>query len=132
MIVNDLLNVIPDAMRDAAWTAISHAERTAYPGATLESAALDINDTGWVVGYASTVHGRGATLWAPDGRVSELAPLVPELTSGAGAFRALRINAAGQIAGTLAGKDGARTVLLTPTLPRPTQRLPGAVGMLAH
>jgi aminoglycoside phosphotransferase (APT) family kinase protein len=32
--------VIPDAMREAAWTAIAHAERTAYPGATLESVTV--------------------------------------------------------------------------------------------
>jgi len=94
---------------------------------SLDAAALDINDDGWVVGYAPTAHGRSAVLWGPDGAVNELAGLVPALaTPGSGTFRALRINSAGQIAGTLENADGSRTVLLTPLPQCSTSRANGA------
>ncbi len=99
----------------------------------LDVAALDINAAGWVVGYAPTARGASAVLWAPDGSVRELQPLVPELAgAGPARLRAQRINAAGQIAGLLESEGGVRTVLLTPAPKTASAKPTGAVGLLAH
>lgn len=97
-------------------------------------AALDIDDSGVIIGYAPNENGQTSVLWGPDGSVVELDPLCPDVgldKNWAGWVTALRINAAGQIAGFSPHKPSdyqARTVLLTPAALRATALLPGTAG----
>jgi hypothetical protein len=96
--------------------------------------ALDINDSGWIVGYAPNSLGQTDVLWAPDHTVRELRPLIPDFGPSKHwvNMTALRINAAGQIAAVAAnallGLDW-RTVVLTPANLRASALVPKAAGV---
>jgi probable HAF family extracellular repeat protein len=83
-------------------------------------AALDINAAGEIVGYAPAPGGQTSVIWQPDGTVTQLDTLVPDIgqdTNWPNLLGVLRINAAGQIAATAVHKPSgfqSRMVLLTP------------------
>jgi probable HAF family extracellular repeat protein len=96
--------------------------------------ALDMNDSGWIVGYAPNSQGQTDVLWAPDHTVRELRPLIPDFGPNKNwvNMSVLRINAAGQIAAiaanALLGLDW-RTVVLTPANLRASALVPNAAGV---
>jgi hypothetical protein len=101
------------------------------PSPVPDTAALDVNDAGWIVGYSGNANGRTDVLWAPDGTVHELQPLVPAIGSGrpwSQLFTALRINASGQIAGTAVRNAEVRAILLTPAAMQASALVPGVAG----
>jgi probable HAF family extracellular repeat protein len=101
------------------------------PSAVPDTAALDVNGAGWIVGYSANANGRTDVLWAPDGTVHELQLLVPAIGSGrpwSQLFTAVRINGSGQIAGTAVRGGVVRAVLLTPAVLGLSAPVPGMAG----
>ncbi len=96
--------------------------------------ALDINDLGWAVGYAPGLTGQTNVIWAPDGSVKELDPLVQDLGPGAPwqLLTALHINAVGQIAATAWNPQlgQSRAVLLTPANLHASALVPQTAGVV--
>ncbi|MBI5433194.1 MAG: hypothetical protein HZA52_10225 [Planctomycetes bacterium] len=99
-------------------------------------AALDINDAGWIVGYAPNSNGQADVLWNPGGAVVDLEPLIPDIGPSGNwqnLLSALRVNAAGQIAGFASHVPSSfqgRTVLLTPAALQASALVPGVAGEL--
>lgn len=100
------------------WTAATGMTELVGPhGITGEARAYDVNDAGWIVGYAPGPLGIVDVLWGPDGSVHELGPRVTGVGPGtrwSQLFWALAINDAGQIAGGALDGTSVRPVLLTP------------------
>lgn len=99
-------------------------------------AALDVNDSGWIVGYAPNGTSQATVVWAPDGTIAELEPLVPDAgpgTNWSGFVDASRINAAGQLVGfspNAPANQETRTILLTPTTLTAAPVTPGVAGLV--
>jgi probable HAF family extracellular repeat protein len=97
--------------------------------------AIDINDSGWIVGYAPDLLGQTDVLWAPDHTVRALRPLIPDFgpTKNWVNMTALRVNASGQIAAVAAnallGLDW-RDVVLTPANLRTSALVPETAGVV--
>ncbi|MCK6445330.1 MAG: hypothetical protein L6Q99_02970 [Planctomycetes bacterium] len=97
-------------------------------------AALDVNDAGWIVGYAPNGTTQAAVVWAPDGTIAELAPRIPDAGPGTSwpfFIDASRINAAGQLVGFSPNgpsNQETRTILLTPTTLTASTVTPGVAG----
>ena len=64
-----------------------------------QSLAIDINDSGWVVGYSSYYDGERAFLWTLSGGMQDLNTLVVNLPPGVTLMEAHAINQRGEIAG---------------------------------
>jgi len=105
------------------WTAATGMQELpglGFTGFPPDSAALDIDDSGVIVGYALGSSGQTSVLWRPDHSVVEFKSLCPDVGPGKNWqswVRASRINAAGQLTGYSPHKPSGlqtRTVLLTP------------------
>jgi hypothetical protein len=127
------------ATHDHAFYWNASAGMTELPGLGINAfphnvGALDINDSGWIVGYAPNLLGQTDVLWAPDHSVKELRPLIRDFGPNKRwvNMTALRINASGQIAAVAAnallGLDW-RDVVLTPADLRATALDPGVAGV---
>ncbi|HZL99727.1 MAG TPA: hypothetical protein VFD43_05690 [Planctomycetota bacterium] len=116
-------SVIGPARHAFRWT--EESGMTELPGLgydvfPFDVAAVDINDHGWIVGYAPNATGQTPVIWSPDGTVTELGTIVPEIGIEKNwplLAHVMKINAAGQILALASHKPSnhhARTVLLTP------------------
>lgn len=98
------------------------------------TAARDVNDAGWAIGYAPDELGQTEVLWTPAGTAIELDTLVPDVGPGR-RWRSLSvaaaINEAGQISGTavLDANLQTITVLLTPADLDASALVPGRAGV---
>ncbi len=95
------------------WTSATGMRELAYPiSQPFHAEATDINDAGWIVGSVE-----GGAIWAPDGSVHALEPLVPDVGLGQPWTQLLgpmRINSRGQIAGWGVRRGRVVWALLTP------------------
>ncbi len=138
--VGNVVGVSVVATHDHAFYWNASSGMTELPGLGINAfphnvGALDINDSGWIIGYAPNLQGQTDILWAPDHTVRELRPLIPDFgpTKNWVNMSALRINAAGQIvaiaANALLGLDW-RTVVLTPANLRASALVPNVAGVI--
>jgi probable HAF family extracellular repeat protein len=104
--------------RAFVWTRAEGMRELAVPrvlGPGAGAIALDLNDSGWIVGQGAGPAGSSALLWDPEGCVHELGTLVPGLDARTRAsLRPLRLDARGRVLASLSAAGGARLVLLAP------------------
>ncbi|MEQ1894927.1 MAG: hypothetical protein ABL998_20485 [Planctomycetota bacterium] len=118
------------------WTSSTGMRELPGPAAPQPSdvSAVDINDAGWILGYAPTAQdGRAVVLWSPDGAVHEVEPLISDLGPGHSWERLWdiqRINSSGQLAGSALRAGAIRHVLLTPAALTASALVPARAGVV--